>query len=242
MTENNHKHHSVPALSIVVPTFNESENLGFLIRKVQKVTAQAGIETEIVVVDDNSPDGTAVIGRGLGARVIVREGRSGLGSAIIEGIEAATAPVVCVIDADLSHPPEKIVEMYQIIKNGEADLVVGSRTQEGGGTTEWIWYRKVIHLVARVLGSYLTTIGDITSGFFMFDKRIIENVKLRPSSWKIGLEIMVKGKYRQAVEVPIIFREREAGKSKMKPREVFAYLLHLVNLSLYKLSGSRLCS
>ena len=125
--------------------------------------------------------------------------------------------------------------MYQIIKDGKAELVIGSRKVSGGGTSEWIWYRKFIHWVARSLGAFLTPIKDITSGFFMFDKKIIENVKLEPKSWKIGLEIMVKGDYNKAVEHPIIFVEREAGKSKMSSKEVTAYLLHLVSLALYKI-------
>jgi dolichol-phosphate mannosyltransferase len=139
------------------------------------------------------------------------------------------------MDADLSHPPEALPAMYQLISSGKAQLVVGSRRIKGGGTSEWIWYRKVIHWIAAFLGSFLTPIKDLTSGFFMFDRKIIEGVKLEPKSWKIGLEIMVKGKHQQAVEYPIVFAEREAGKSKMGSKEIIAYLLHLLSLSFYKL-------
>jgi dolichol-phosphate mannosyltransferase len=201
------------------------------------------IEPEILVIDDNSPDGTAGIARGLSGkypiRVIRRVDKKGLGSAILEGIQQAGAAVICVMDADLSHPPEAIPEMYKIIENDEAQLVIGSRRVSGGGTSEWIWYRKFIHWVARGLGSFLTPIKDITSGFFMFDRKIIEGVKIRPASWKIGLEIMVKGKYDRALEYPYVFIEREAGKSKLGAKEVLAYLAHLCSLAFYKIGRRR---
>jgi len=219
-------------LSIVIPTYNEAENIQALCEKIK----QAMKEAQIIVVDDNSPDGTAEIARKIpGVKIIVRKNERGLGSAIIAGINAAQTDVICVMDADLSHPPEAIPLMLKLIEEGKADLVVGSRKVSGGGTSEWIWYRKIIHSVARWLGSWLTPIQDLTSGFFMFKKSIIDGVKLEPRSWKIGLEIMVKGKYDKAVEFPIVFVEREAGKSKMGTKEVFAYLMHLVSLTIYKL-------
>jgi len=218
-------------LSVIIPTYNEAENIKLLCSEI----FHAFSEAEIIIVDDNSPDGTAEIAQKIpGTKVIVRTSERGLGSAILAGIRAATTPVICIIDADLSHPPEAIPKMYQLIEEGKAALVVGSRKVSGGGTSEWIWYRKIIHSVARWLGSFLTPIQDITSGFFMFKKEIIKGVKLEPRSWKIGLEIMVKGKYDQAVEYPIVFVEREAGKSKMGYREVLAYLGHLVSLTMYK--------
>ena len=169
-------------------------------------------------------------------RVILRKEKHGLGSAILDGIHAAQSSIICVMDADLSHPPEAVPEMYKIIKSGRAQLVIGSRVVPQGGTSKWIWYRKFIHWVARSLGSFLTPIKDITSGFFIFDKNIIQGVELEPRSWKIALEIIVKGKYLHAEEYPIVFVEREAGKSKMRMREIFSYLGHLLALSLYKLS------
>lgn len=192
------------------------------------------------MVDDNSPDGTAELAQLLAEskplRVILRKEKHGLGSAILDGIHAAQSPIICVMDADLSHPPEAVPEMYKIIKSGTAQLVIGSRVVPQGGTSKWIWYRKFIHWVARSLGSFLTPIKDITSGFFMFDKNIIQGIKLESRSWKIALEIIVKGKYLHAEEYPIVFVEREAGKSKMRMREIFSYLGHLLALSIYKLS------
>ena len=220
------------SLSVIIPTYNESANIRVICQRIKAAISEA----QIIIVDDNSPDGTAEIAKKIsGTSVIVRKDERGLGSAIIAGINAAKTDVICVIDADLSHPPEAIPKMYQIIEERSAQLVVGSRKVSGGGTSEWIWYRKVIHWVARWLGSWLTPIQDLTSGFFMFKKSVIEGVNLEPRSWKIGLEIMVKGKYDKAIEFPIVFVEREAGKSKMGYKEVVAYLMHLVSLTIYKI-------
>ena len=222
-------------LSIVIPTYNEKANISSMIDRINQA-----VKAEIIVVDDNSPDGTAEAAQALGVKVIKRLGKRGLGSAIIDGINAATSPIVCFMDADLSHPPEALPAMYKIIESGQAQVVVGSRRVSGGGTSKWIWYRKFIHWVAKVLGSFLTPVQDLTSGFVMFDKKVLEGVKLEPTSWKIGLEILVKGRYNKAIEYPIVFVEREAGKSKMGTQEVFAYLAHLGVLSLYKIRNLRL--
>ncbi len=197
------------------------------------------VKAEIIVVDDNSPDGTAETAQALGVKVIKRLDKRGLGSAIIDGINAATSPIVCFMDADLSHPPEVLPAMYKIIANGQAQVVVGSRRVSGGGTSKWIWYRKFIHWVAKNMGAFLTPVQDLTSGFVMFDKKVLEGIKLEPTSWKIGLEILVKGRYSKAIEYPIVFVEREAGKSKMGTREVFAYLVHLISLTVFKLRHLR---
>jgi dolichol-phosphate mannosyltransferase len=207
------------------------------------VLSKESIVPEIIFVDDDSPDGTATqvetLAKDQPVKVVKRIDKRGLGSAIIDGIAAARSPIVCVMDADLSHPPEVIPEMYKIIKNGQAQLVVGSRRVSGGGTSEWIWYRKIIHWIAKTAGAFLTPIKDLTSGFFMFDREIIKGVKLEPRSWKIGLEIMVKGKHDKAVEHPIVFVEREAGTSKMHFKEAVAYGFHLINLAWYKLTRRR---
>jgi dolichol-phosphate mannosyltransferase len=228
-------------LSIIIPTFNERENLEILVKRIIAATAPAGIAVEIIVVDDNSPDGTAEIAKILAAdfplKLIERKTEHGLGSAIITGINQATSKVICVIDADLSHPPEAIPEMYKLISGGEIQLVIGSRRVPGGGTSNWIWYRKLIHWVAAKLGSFLTPVKDLTSGYFMFNREVVRNIKLEPKSWKIGLEIIVKGKYENVAEHPIVFVEREAGKSKMGSKEVLAYLNHLLSLLLYKLTS-----
>lgn len=226
-------------VSIVIPTFNEKDNIKVLVNNISNILKKEEIAYEIVIVDDNSPDGTTQAAKELSneypIKLITRVNIKGLGSAIIDGINVSSGQIICVMDADLSHPASALPNMYKIIKEKRAQLVIGSRLVESGGTSKWIWYRKFAHFVARQIGSFLTPIKDVTSGFFMFNKDIIKNVKLEPSSWKIGLEIIVKGKYEKAIEYPIVFIERESGKSKMSSKEAIAYIFHVLKLAIYKL-------
>jgi dolichol-phosphate mannosyltransferase len=156
----------------------------------------------------------------------------------MDGIRLAAAPVVCVMDGDLSHPPEVLPEMFKLIKSDKALLVIGSRHVQGGGTSEWTWYRKFFSWGARLLGRFLTPVRDLTSGYFMFDKRILEGININPIGCKVGLELMVKGKHQgKVIEYPIIFMERALGESKMGWRETRHYLQHLLALSAYKIAG-----
>ncbi|MFH1389830.1 MAG: polyprenol monophosphomannose synthase [Candidatus Margulisiibacteriota bacterium] len=231
---------SKPELTISIPTYNEARNIAAMAERVSRAFKKGGIHGEILVIDDSSPDGTAEIATGLAAkypiRVYVRKQRLGPGPAIMDGIRLADAPIVCVMDGDLSHPPEVLPEMYQMIKSGSANLVIGSRHVSGGGTSDWIWYRKFFSWGARMLGRILTPVNDLTSGFFMFDKKILEGTKIDPIGCKVGLELMVKGNHHgKVVEYPIVFAERAAGESKMGSRETLQYIQHLLALNLYKL-------
>ncbi|MDI6731740.1 MAG: polyprenol monophosphomannose synthase [Candidatus Margulisbacteria bacterium] len=226
-------------LSVIIPTFNEKGNLAPLCERIDSALKTINLPHEIIIVDDNSPDGTAETAQSMAntypIKTIKRLDKRGLGSAIIDGITSAQGKIICVMDADLSHPPEAIPEMYKIITSGKAQMVIGSRYVKGGGTSEWIWYRKIIGLIAKACGSFLTPVKDVTSGFFMFDKKIIEGVKLEPRSWKIGLEIIVKSGVTEVIEYPIVFIERESGQSKMELKEAIAYLLHLAYLVIHKM-------
>ncbi|MBN3032995.1 MAG: polyprenol monophosphomannose synthase [Candidatus Saganbacteria bacterium] len=232
---------SQPELSVAIPTYNEAKNIETMIIRVADTLKAAGIAAEIVIVDDSSPDGTAGLATKMDkrypVRVYVRAERLGPGPAILDGIRLAAAPVVCVMDGDLSHPPEVLPEMYGLIKAGKARLVIGSRSIKGGGTSDWIWYRKFFSWSARQLGRLLTPVSDLTSGFFMFDRNVLAGVDLTPIGCKVGLELMVKGNHGGKVtEYPIIFAERAAGESKMGWRETRQYLQHLGRLSLWKLA------
>ena len=229
-----------PELSITVPTYNESKNIETLVIRVFDSLKKYGINGELIVVDDNSPDGTAQIASKMAkdypVRAYVRTKREGPGPAIMDGIRLAAAPIACVMDGDLSHPPEALPKMYELIKNGKALLVVGSRHVSGGGTSEWIWYRKFFSWGARTLGKLLTPVRDLTSGYFMFDKRILEGADINPVGCKVGLELMVKGSHQGKVaEYPIVFVERSAGESKMGWNETQRYIRHLASLSFFKL-------
>ena len=232
---------SRPELSVTIPTYNEAKNIETMIIRVADTLKAAGIKAEIIIVDDSSPDGTADLATKMAGRypvrVYIRTVRVGPGAAILDGIRLAAAPVACVMDGDLSHPPEVLPKMFQLIKAGKALLVVGSRRVKGGGTSKWIWYRKFLSWGAGQLGRLLTPVHDLTSGFFMFDKKIMAGTEIDPIGCKVGLELMVKGNHQgKVVEYPIIFTERAAGESKMGWRETRQYIQHLLALGLWKLT------
>jgi dolichol-phosphate mannosyltransferase len=230
-----------PELSVAVPTYNEAKNIETLVIRIHEALQRAGIREEIIIVDDSSPDGTAALATKMSpaypVRAYVRTRREGPGPAILDGIRLATAPIACIMDADLSHPPEALPEMYKLIKEGKALLVIGSRHIRGGGTSRWIWYRKFFSWGARLLGRLLTPVSDLTSGFFMFDRQVLTGAEIDPIGCKVGLELMVKGNHRgKVVEHPIVFLERAAGESKMGWRETRQYLRHLLALGRWKLT------
>ena len=190
----------------------------------------AGRQWELVVVDDGSPDGTADLAERLGAtlpiRVVRRAGKAGLASAVVAGFAAARGDVLLVMDADLSHPPEVVPRMVDVLAGG-ADLVVGSRYVAGGGTLDWPLRRRVVSRVACLMGHLLVPIRDSTSGFFALRRSVIDGVRLSPIGFKIGFEVMARGRYVKAVEVPYVFRDRQLGKSKFGQREVLQYAVQL---------------
>jgi dolichol-phosphate mannosyltransferase len=222
----------------VVPTYNETENLDELVRRVQQACSSAGLDAEIVIVDDNSPDGTGAraeeLAKTQNLKVVHRSGKLGLSSAVLEGFKVASGSILVVLDADLSHPPEKIPEMVSKIDSGEAEVVVGSRYIKGGSVENWPFTRRIISKGATLLARWLTKVKDPMSGFFALKRSVIDGVSLDPVGYKIGLEILVKGKYAKAVEVPIHFADRKAGKSKLGGGEYLRYIDHVILLYEYR--------
>ncbi len=202
--------------------------------------ALAGRQWELVVVDDGSPDGTADLAEGLGrahpVRVVRRAAKLGLASAVVAGFDAARGDVLLVMDADLSHPPEIAPKLLDAIAGG-AELAVGSRYVAGGGTEDWPLQRRVVSRVACLMGNLLVPVRDSTSGFFALRRSVIERVKLNPIGFKIGFEVMARGRYRKAVEVPYVFRDRELGKSKFGQREIFQYVVQLGQVARDRVLG-----
>lgn len=230
-----------PLLSVIVPTYNEKGNMALLIPAVCRVLNESRIPFEVLVMDDDSPDGTAKEVRRLAedhpeARVVVRKEERGLSPAVIEGFNEARGRIYLVMDADLSHPIEALPEMYRAITEGGADIVVGSRHTMGGGIVDWPLHRKVISWGASSLARPLTRCSDPMSGFFAVRPEVVEGAPLRPRGYKILLEVLVKGKYERVEEVPITFRDREVGESKLGTGVIFNYLRHL--FSLYMFPGS----
>jgi dolichol-phosphate mannosyltransferase len=222
-------------ISIIVPTFNEGKNIAILIERIAKSLKKE--KYEIIVVDDNSPDGTYSIAKTLIKRypvkAILRKDEKGLSSAVLRGFEEAKGDILGVIDADLQHPPEKIPELIAEIRKG-ADVVVGSRLIKGGGVELWPWYRKVVSFGARIIALPLTGVRDTMSGFFFMKKWVIKGVKLNPIGYKILLEILVKGKYKKVREVPYIFMNRSFGHSKLSGKVYAHYLMHVARLYKHK--------
>lgn len=185
---------------------------------------------ELIIVDDGSPDGTADLAESYANAhpvvVVRRPGKAGLASAVLAGFAKASGDVLVVMDADLSHPPEAVPRLVSAIEEG-ADLAVGSRYVTGGGTEDWPLRRRVVSRAACLIGNVLVPIRDCTSGFFAIRKSALDGVKLNPIGFKIGFEVMARGRYKKAVEVPYVFRDRELGKSKFGRREIGQYLVQL---------------
>ncbi len=220
-----------PSLSIVVPTYNERGPLADLVTAVFVVLDRHAIAGELVVVDDNSPDGTGDVADELATRypmqVVHRAGKLGLGTAVIEGFAAATAPIVGVMDADRSHPPELLPRMLDAFETEGADFVIGSRYVPGGGTRDWPASRLAMSRFACLLARPVTPVRDATSGFFFVRRELAEGVRIEAGGFKICLELLVRGRATSVVEVPYVFVGRTVGESKMNLREALGYLHQL---------------
>ncbi|MGB2584293.1 MAG: glycosyltransferase family 2 protein [Dehalococcoidia bacterium] len=226
-------------LSLIAPTYNEKENIVPLVERVHKALSQ--YDYELIIVDDNSPDGTAQLANSLSSKyplkVIVRTTERGLASAVVAGFSQAGGQVLGVIDADLQHPPEAIPALLDAIRGG-ADVAIGSRYVEGGGIEGWSTKREIISIgaktIARLLLSSVKGIKDPLAGFFLFRREVIEGAVLAPTGYKILLEVLVKGNASQVVEVPYIFKERERGKSNLTFNEQLNFLKHLSHLAWFE--------
>lgn len=225
-------------LSIIIPTYNEKENIKILLTNLKEEFDKNKIDGEIIVVDDNSPDGTGIILDDLKNKydnlaVIHRDNKSGLSSAVIDGFMIAEGDILCVMDADLSHPASKINEMYRIIMNG-SDFVIGSRYIKNGKIEGWGIYRRLLSFGATLLARIYTKVKDPMSGFFMFKKDLLLTKNINPKGFKILLELLIKLDCNKIVEIPIVFINRTKGKSKAGIKEIFFYLENLIKYIPYK--------
>ena len=213
----------LPQLSVVVPTFNERDNVTVLYRRLDATLA--GIAWEVVFVDDNSPDGTWEVVRGLArqdprVRCIRRIGRRGLSGACIEGILASSAPYAAVIDADLQHDETQLPKMVGLLQSGEADLVVGSRYIEGGSADSFNKQRAGASQLATEVAKRVlkVEIADPMSGFFMIRRDRFEQLapQLSTQGFKILLDIVATAQGRlRTIEIPFTFGSRQHGESKL---------------------------
>jgi len=225
-------------VSMVVPTYNEVKNISKILKKIFLEFKKNKINGEVIVVDDGSPDGTAKIVKGLQKKyknliLIERGEKIGLSSAVLDGFKKSRSDVVGVIDGDLSHPVEKISEMFNLIRTNKADIVIGSRYIKKGKIVGWGLLRKILSLGAIFLSKPFTSVNDPMTGFFILRKELINYKKLNSKGFKILLEILVKIKPKRVMEVPITFTNRVEGKSKAGFKEIFLYLQNLFGYKEY---------
>ena len=221
-------------ISVVVPTFNEAENLPELVRRLDEAFGGRGYE--VVVVDDESPDGTAAVAEELAkrypVRVVVRRGRRGLSSAVVEGAKAARGDVVVVMDADLQHPPELAPALAAVAEGG--CLAVASRYVRGGRVEGWPLARRLVSrgavALARLLLPEARGVRDPVSGYFAYKRDCVAGV--RPTGlYKILLDVLVQCKPQCVKEVPYAFGKRTRGRSKLGTKHVVDYLRQVLALS-----------
>jgi dolichol-phosphate mannosyltransferase len=226
------------AISLVAPTYNERDRLPELVRTIFAAFERADLDGELVIVDDNSPDGTGqvadALARDFPIRVLHRAGKLGLGTAVVEGFAAAEADVVGVIDADLSHPPDLVPRMLAVMQAEQADIVIGSRYVPGGGTTNWEMSRVLMSRFACVMARGLTPVRDATSGFFIMKRDRARGVTISAGGFKICLELLIRSEPRLVIEVPYVFTGRTAGESKMNLKEATGYLRQLRDLNAFR--------
>ena len=227
-------------LSLILPTFNESGNIADIVQILSNLLDQSIPENyELIVVDDNSPDQTwklalELLPRYPQLRVMRRIEEKGLSTAVIRGWQAARGEILGVIDADLQHPPEVLTQLLAVMDQG-ADLALASRHVEGGGVSEWSLIRRFLSRGAQTLGliilpEVIGRLSDPMSGYFMVRRSAIVHKPLSPVGYKILIEVTARGNIRWIGEAGYVFRERQAGESKVTWKQYVEYLQHLVRL------------
>ena len=228
---------------MVVPTYNERERITELVEALFRTCATQNVHLELVIVDDNSPDGTGALADELAKvhriHVIHRSGKLGLGTAVVTGFGVAATDIVGVMDADFSHPPSLVPRMLAIFRATDADIVVASRYVPGGRTINWPITRRVLSRVACLMARPLSPIRDAASGFFLIKRGTGTSVSIKAGGFKICLELLVRAWPRRLVELPYQFDDRELGESKMSMREAIGYLAQLQDLYWLRLTGGQ---
>jgi len=215
-------------VSVVVPTFNEAENIGLLVERLRAVLP--GVE--VVVVDDGSPDGTAEVASSLPGVVVIRRPRKlGLGSAVREGARRASADIVVVMDADLQHPPEVVPRLVEALAKCGADVAVASRYMEGGyavwGSPVRLAVSRLSALAVRLLIPGVRGVRDPLSGFFACRRGLL--LTSAEPGYKVLLDLLTRRRLR-VVEVPYVFEPRRRGASKLSVEEAARFTRLILRL------------
>lgn len=228
--------------SLVIPTYNEAKNIKAIVTLLSHLLDQVlPGDYELIVVDDDSPDRTWELAQAMTSKypqlkVLRRRGERGLSTAVIRGWQASTAQVLGVIDGDLQHPPEVLLQLLTAIERG-ADLAVASRHVEGAGVSTWSLTRRILSRGAQILAltilpSVVSRVTDPMSGYFLLQRHTIAGQVLNPLGYKILIEVIARGDIRRIAEVGYVFRERQKGESKVTWRQYVDYLRHLIRLRL----------
>jgi len=231
-------------VSIIIPTYNESENIIQVLKSIVEHLPE-DIATEAIVVDDNSPDGTGKIVDdyindeqnkiGWSVDIIHRKTKSGLSSAILDGIERSSGETIVVMDSDFSHPPKIIPRLIEEIKISKYDIVIASRYTEGGEVSGWSTKRKLISKGATGIAKVGLGVNesDPMSGFFAFNRNILEGIKFDALGYKVLLEILVKAKDAKVKEIPYTFTNRTLGSSKLDSSTMLDFVKSVWKLYRY---------
>jgi len=231
-------------VSIIIPTYNESENIIQVLKSIGEHIPK-DIATEAIVVDDNSPDGTGKIVEdyindtqnktGYTIGVIHRKTKSGLSSAILDGIQHSTGEIIVIMDSDFSHPPKIIPQLIEEIKTSKCDIVIASRFVPGGAINGWSTKRKLISKTAKGIAKAGLGVNesDPMSGFFAFKRKILEGIKFDAIGYKMLLEILVKTKGAKVKEIPYTFTNRTRGSSKLDSSTMLEYVKSVWRLYRY---------
>ncbi|MDP8003139.1 MAG: glycosyltransferase [Caldisphaera sp.] len=227
-----------PKISIVLPTYNESGNIIPLINRIDEIMKKSDCYSyEIIVVDDNSPDGTyklveEISRKNNNIKLLLRKEKRGLSSAIIDGIKISKGDYIIVMDADFQHPPELIpLLLEQALKNND-DVVVASRYKKGGGIEGWSFTRKLISKGASILAKLLVPesnrTSDPMSGYFIFKRSSVDIEKVKPIGYKILMEILYAHPSLKVSDISYVFKNRYKGKSKLGTKEIFQFFIHTI--------------
>jgi dolichol-phosphate mannosyltransferase len=229
-------------LSLIIPTYNESKNIGKIIKRLNELLEPLIPQKyELIVVDDDSPDRTWEIAQSLvqtypNLHVIRRQQQRGLATAVLCGWNHASGKILGVIDGDLQHPPETLLQLLQAIE-GEVDLAVASRHIGKGGVSDWSIFRRILSRGAQILGlivlpDVVGRVSDPMSGYFLVRRNAISECHLNPIGYKILVEVLAHGRISKIAEVEYVFQERQRGESKVNSKNYFDYLHHLLRLRL----------
>lgn len=228
--------------SLIIPTYNESGNIARIVSQLTELLHPVlADDYELIVVDDDSPDRTWQVAQALipdypHLRVMRRQQERGLSTAVIRGWQVARGEILGVIDGDLQHPPETLLQLLATMDDG-ADLAIASRHVDGGGVSTWSASRRFLSRGAQLLGLMIlprvvSRVSDPMSGYFLINRSAIADVILSPIGYKILIEVIGRGHIDHIREVGYVFHERTAGESKVTWKQYTDYLQHLLRLRI----------